>query len=116
MDIKKLYKEKEKLEDKLSDIDAQICVRWEKLGHSTNFERWALKDNIVYVGFSYRDGEYGDHAIPIEFFEIEDTDEAIRAYKAYREKVEADKDRELEKTYKEERKKRYEELKKEFEK
>ena len=92
MDIRKLYKRKDRLEDRLYYINVEVQERWEKLlGFGCGyFDDWGIRDDIIEVKYEHR-GDYGVDKIPIEFFEIPDDEMAKEKYKAYRNKIKKDK-------------------------
>lgn len=116
MNINRQYEVKTRLEKKISDIDDCVMVRWKNLlGQNCGyFEDWSLKKNMVSVSFRYRDGDPGSDDIPIECFEIEDTNEAIKHYKNYKAELKVAEEKQGEVASKEQRRKQYEALKKEF--
>jgi hypothetical protein len=79
-----------------------------------DFDRWGIKDGFVHIHYKYNDGDHGSHAIPIEFFEIEDVNEAIKAYKIYKENLVLESRKKESENSKEKRRQLYELLKREF--
>jgi hypothetical protein len=88
MNIRKYYKIKVKLEDKIQTYTDEVNSRWQQLvGFGCGyFYDWGLgeKEGIVHVTYDApRGGGKDVDEIPMKFFEIENDDEAVEQFRVF---------------------------------
>ena len=128
MNIKEMWEKKQSLNTEIGDLRNKIEERWHILdmGGAGPLNAWCVEQDLVFIecypDYYYEDADLNTISYPIRFFEIENSQEAIKAYNDYlvdeKRKVKNEaqrKQRQQDKKFEQGEKKLYLELKEKYE-
>ena len=84
MNIKEMWEKRESLDTEIINIDAEVEERWNRfIDCECVFDRWHIDKKGLHVFYYYRNGVTNSTCYPMCFFEIEDSQKAVKAYVDY---------------------------------